>query len=341
MEIIRTIMNKKYNKKIIPLFMFVDYDNCLDKRFLKVYIPNPGRRNTKKVINYSIPNEQKDDAIFAVKLPSIDIISYWKNEFLESIMNFAIIVSKYDKDEYEKIKSRIQLVQNIIDTTYRKATTFASFNELFIQEILINQCDCGILFLEGLEFQNSSKNELLELEMKKEQINKTFNEALTYFFNDGLTTSFSPRENKKSLVWKYRLLCGKRCSEKSICFDCCKADYLITNVIADYLLDYIKINKIGGVGYYKQFEAICVSEYILNKIYGIDSGPEFLSSTTVNVLDYYNKECIAVIEREFNRMNYDYNDFYKSSQDSHCSILFHASILGFRKTLECIKKEIN
>ena len=337
MEVIRKVMLKKYRKRIIPLFMFVDYDNCTDKRFLKAYVPNPGQNSSKRIISYTVDNEDSKDAIFATPLPQPETISRWKKEFQESIMHFSNIVKKYDETESEKINKNIQKLLSIIDNSYDSATSFASFNELFIEDILVNQWDCGILFVEGRELHNRSKKVLLKLENNKERINNLLIEAIDCFSQDGLTTSFPIHIDKKTLLWKYKFSCKMRCSKSSSCFELCKPDYLFPSVIADYLMDYINIHKIGGIGYYKQFEATCVSEYILKRAYNIGGVPQFLSSVSIDFISSYANEKGVPIASEFKRLKYDYDKYLKSTQDSHCSILFCASILGIQETYDFIE----
>lgn len=339
MEIIRTVMSNKYQKKVIPLFMFVDYDSCTDKRFLKTYVPNPGKNNSKKIIGYTINDEHSKDAIFATPLPSLDTVVRWKKYFQESILNFSNIVKKYDESEFVRINNNVQKLLDIIDKSYHGATTFAAFNELFIHDILVNQWHLEVLFIEGRDIHNSSKSVLLKIEKNRKQINVLLNEAIDCFSRDGLITSFPvSTNNNRSLIWKYKSSCMARCSDASNCFSDCNPDFLLPTVIADYLMDYINIHKVGGVGYYKQFEATCVSEFILKEMYNIEGVPHFLTSVSIDFVNSYAKEHGIMIEKEFERLRYDYDKYLKSTMDPHCSILYHASILGIQETFDFIKK---
>ena len=224
----------------------------------------------------------------------------------------------------------------LIDTASNNEETFSGFNSNILNSIFIDNWDCGIFFIEGHKFFLDNKSYLMQIQEDKSVLNSKFNEVHSFFEDKGIHTSFKYRDVDDLFCWYYRTQCRKRCKKNMECFSECSPQYLFPDVIADYLSDYLLFEKVGAVGYYKQFEATIYSEYILKEVYGIQGAPQLLTCISLNPL-YGLSAYENIIAAYCSKNNLNFDAYIKACNDSHCSIFYHILLQGFDNVLNYLK----
>lgn len=312
---------ERIGKVFLPVYMFVDYDYAEDKRFLNSFVPTI-TKPYKKVLKLKINSSQKKDVMFNIPKPDKNILFMW-----EEIIETA--VKQLDNERKLYSQEICEEVLDLINECYEKATSFAEFNEIFLDRLVNRIWKIGIVFFEGHELYDKNGIKLKEIFSHKEDINKLYNECLGILKKNEIEVTMKEREISENYGWVYKKECNKRCrikcsnNENSLAFNCIY-DYLFPDVIYDNISDYILLQKIGTVGYYKQAEHVLLSNYIYNKLWG-EITPHLLVDPTG--IDFEN---IGVPQNEYS------DQYVDICENRQCSIVFFLASLGFEKTKKII-----
>lgn len=312
MEHIKNIMEQRYEKKIVPVFLIVDYDSLSDRRFQGSYIPSLLEKDCKISLRHKM-TLNKQDTMFSAPLPERGKAQKWFSMILDEARYLDAFL-----DAKGNIIDKSQTIVSDLSHAFQLSNTFSEFNVRILFKIVTKYFNLSTLFIEGHDNYIIDRGECCNVVKQIELNNQKMIKAYEMFVDQYSVycSDFSIRKDTvESGLWKYCFRCKKRCSIGDTCDEICNPEYVFPNVIYDYLIDYLFYKKVGGIGYYKQAEATIFTDYLLQKVFNISPCPQFLSKVALDVTEFIPK---------INEQNYE--QYIRMCNDSHCCILFYLMI---------------
>ena len=331
--------------RVVPIFLFVDYDKANDKRFLGTKIPDISKKDGEISLKNTLIDSEKNYLMYEIRKPNETRLNKWIATIKTSIENMAELIKKNSKADFkitnylDFVDENLKVVTDLISECYDMSKSFAEFNEFFLSKLVNILWNYDILFIQGHSLYLNENENLNMLIKDNIRINACVNEALNILSENEVSTTIKKKENDEVGAWCYNKNCHNRCrinEDKKGTFELtgkgtkgiCKYDYLYPDVIYDNLLDHLHFNKVGSTGYYKAAEHVVISNYVCRKLYKPVS-PQLLfcaKGKHMGLLDI----CDNLVWKR----NIDIFNIHKAvllSETNQCSIVYFLIAVGIHK----------